>query len=165
MTIYGDTFYRKRPYDIKSIGSSLDELMIMAYDFSKSYGEPGPNFPHEGQEQYGYDLKTMIEDFANLVPREKLTVIFGMYGYDWTVDDKERPLKQAQALSFNEIKKKYPENCSNCTTSRDELAQETKIVAGDHVIWFEDSTSAQKKQEYLKSQGIGNFAYWAYGYF
>ena len=46
MTIYGDKYFRGRPYDINRLNNHVDEFMIMAYDFHKSYGEPGPNFPY-----------------------------------------------------------------------------------------------------------------------
>jgi hypothetical protein len=104
VAVYGDTFFRKRPYDLKFISGLTDEVMIMAYDFSKSYGEPGPNFPFGGKQKYGYDFKTMIDDFLKWVPKEKLSVIFGMYGYDWQVDERKRPISQAKALTLKQIK-------------------------------------------------------------
>ncbi len=80
VSLYGDVFYRKRPYDVSSISKVTDMMYLMAYDFHKSHGEPGPNFPLSGKEVYGYDLKSMVNDFLHLVPSEKLTVVFGMYG-------------------------------------------------------------------------------------
>lgn len=179
VTIYGDVFYRKRPFDVGTLANHVDEVMIMAYDFSKSKGEPGPNFPLNGREKYGYDLKAMLQDFLAVAPAEKLSVIFGMYGYDWTVDEKKRPIKPAEALSDNEIRKNYLDICDqkSCVVLKDELSQETEINFVDsrnvapsgfvqnHIVWFEDLESARTKQQYLRSQGIGNFAYWAYGYF
>ncbi len=181
MTIYGDSFYRRRPYDLKFIAQYVDEILIMAYDFSKNTGEPGPNFPLTGKEKYGYDLKTMLKEYLTVIPREKISVIFGMYGYDWTVDEKKRPIKPAQVLTMAQIKAKYIDNCSvkNCVIIRDELSQETEVDyvkflgindAGlaeeeSHVVWFEDLNSVQAKENYLRSQGIGKFAYWAQGYF
>lgn len=178
LTIYGDTFYRKRPYDLKTLAKYSDEILIMAYDLHKSIGEPGPNFPLEGRKKYGYDFKSMINDFTKVIPREKIGVIFGMYGYDWTVNEKKIPLKQATALSLNQIREKYISNCqkTNCVLKRDPKSQETEIdfVIGpktleefseNHIIWFEDERSAAAKQDYLKKQGIGNFSYWTYGYF
>ncbi len=165
--VYGDVFYRRRPYDVKSISQQVDELMIMAYDFSKSIGEPGPNFPLSGREKYGYDLKKMIEDYLTVAPKEKISVIFGMYGYDWTVDKQKRPVKPAQALTINQIKQKYLENCKKpgCKILPNKLSAETEVDSGDHIIWFEDLTSSKTKQDYLRSQGISKFAYWALGYF
>lgn len=191
MTIYGDVFYRQRPYDIKALNNFTDEFMVMAYDFHKSRGEPGPNFPLDRRSlgeggskiDYGYDFKTMTNDFLASIPSDHLTIIFGMYGYDWQVDEKKRPLTQAKALSLSEIKKKFfndsESGCSweNCVISRDSVSKETEInyvnsqvvdnygYIDYHIVWYEDEESVKLKQEYLLEKGIDSIGYWAYGYF
>lgn len=147
LAIYGDFFYRKRGYDLSFLVKNSDGLMIMAYDFSKSYGQPGPNFPFSGREKYGYDFQMMIDDFLNFVPKEKLTVIFGMFGYHWQVDQKERPLNQAKPLTLRQIKEKFLSlsasdldndrgknvakefrcRIDNCIITRDQIAKEVEI--------------------------------------
>lgn len=165
-------FYRKRPYDISFINSHSDEIMVMAYDFHKSGGEPGPNFPLDKGASYGYDFKTMIHDFLQYVPSQKLTVIFGMYGYDWIVDDNGLPIKPARALTYNQIYANYLSRCNekDCKITPDPESAETKITfedeSGDNdIIWFEDQGSVKRKEEYLEQKGIGSVAYWAEGYF
>ncbi|MDP3974408.1 MAG: glycosyl hydrolase family 18 protein [bacterium] len=148
IAIYGDVFYRKRPYDVSSLAKNSDEIMIMAYDFHKNIGEPGPNFPSE-----------YFDEFINKIPSNKLTIIFGMYGYDWIVDDKDRPIKPAQSLTLNQIKSKYSNYCNE---ERCEFVDENKRR---HIIWYENEESVSKKIKYLKTRGVGNFAYWAAGYF
>jgi len=182
LALYGDTFYRKRPFDLKHISRNSDGILIMAYDFHKSRGEPGPNFPYESGAKYQYNFKTMISDFLQFVPKEKLTVIYGMFGYNWLVDEKKRPIRQAEALSLNEIKKKFIMKCEfkNCIIKRDKISQETEInyiISSStpdelniyridyHIVWFEDEESVKVKTEYLKEQGIGSVSYWASGYF
>jgi len=172
LAIYGDTFFRKRPFDIKALGENSDEIMIMAYDFHKSYGEPGPNFPLAGRDLYGYDFETMVTDYTSQVKPEKLTVIFGMYGYDWIVDEKKRPVKPAKALPLDTIRTEFIQSCTkkNCVTRRDEQSAETEINYIDdyvnyHIVWFEDDTSVEKKVAFMKQKGIVNIAYWAYGYY
>lgn len=172
MTIYGDTIYRKRPFDLEALAKHTDEMMIMAYDFHKARGEPGPNFPYKGKEKFGYDFTQMIEDFRKVVPDDKLTVIFGMYGYDWIVDEEKRPLRQADALSVNQIKEKYIKNCrrENCVILKGNETGETEIDFVDeqvrnHIIWFEDEKSVEIKKKFLEDKGIGSIAYWTYGYF
>ncbi len=145
LTLYGDTFYRKRPYDVGFLAENSDEILIMAYDFHKSRGEPGPNFPLNSVRQYSYSFKAMLNDFEKIVSRKKITVVFGMFGYDWTVDEQKRPIKPAEALSLNEIKKKFigvttfkpiaskvvepNSSCSreNCVVRRDSLSKESEI--------------------------------------
>lgn len=189
VTLYGDTFFKQRPYDLPFIVKNSDGIMVMAYDFHKSRGEPGPNFPYEsgpalpaGRAKYQYDFKKMITEFSKFVPKEKLTVIFGMFGYDWLVDEKKRPIRQAEALSLNEINKKFIDRCEykNCVVKRDALSKETEInyiISSPtpdeqeiyridyHIVWFEDEESVKFKSDYLREQGIKSISYWAYGYF
>lgn len=181
VTLYGDSVYRSRPYDLKAINQASDEIMVMAYDLHKAIGEPGPNFPLYGKEKWGYDLTQLVEDLTKEIPGHKLTVIFGMYGYDWAVDEKKLPLKAADSLSYLQIKNRYIKKCTkdNCVMRRDDKAMETEMnfvetsydpernyyTSAPRVIWYEDETSAEKKEYYLQSRGISSIAYWAYGYY
>lgn len=172
VTLYGDVFYRKRPYNVAEIAKNCDEVMIMAYDLHKSRGEPGPNFPLKAGKGYGYGYDALFRDIEKLVPAEKLTVIFGMYGYDWKVDEQKRPITQANSLTTAQIQKEYIDKCDslNCTQLIDPISAETEInyVGADgryHIIWFEDEESTQKKEAFLKQKGVESVAYWAYGYF
>lgn len=172
MTMYADAYYRFRPYNIAEIGKQVDTLYLMSYDFHKARGNPGPNFPFSGKEIYGYDFQKMITDFRKDIPKEKLSVIFGMYGYDWKVDAKGKSEGQAKSLSLYKIKQHFIDVCTvrNCKYSRDSLSAESKILYTDesgspHIIWYEDEESVKKKQAYLKETGITKFSYWAYSYF
>ncbi len=175
-TMYGDVFYRKRPFDVKTLGQDSDGLVIMAYDFHKAAGEPGPNFPLSGKEKYGYDFHEMMGDFLSVVPAEKLTVVFGMYGYDWKTDMEGRSSQAGKSITLNEINQKYVAKCDwdNCVFRRDPEAGEIEINYNDsqsatyiiyHKLWYEDQKSVAKKIEFLQQQGVGSIGYWAYGYF
>ena len=94
LTLYGDLFYRARPYDVKTLALNADSIMIMAYDLHKARGNPGPNFPLIGADKFGYDLTKMTDEFLQSVPPQKITVIFGVYGYDWLVTKKNSRSKQ-----------------------------------------------------------------------
>lgn len=157
LALYGDLFYRQRPYDLKTLNQFSDEIMVMAYDFHKSYGEPGANFPYQ-------EFKKMIDDYLDFIPAEKLTIIFGMYGYDWTLKD-GKPLKAAEALTLNQIKTKFSEGTTTDPVSKEKNINYKGEDGYDHVIFFEDEESAQVKTDYLKEKGIGSIAYWAWSYF
>jgi len=178
--LYGDVVYRKKAFDLKFVANNTDEIFVMAYDFHKSKGgEPGPNFPFSGKEKYGYDFQQMITDYLQITSPEKFSVIFGMYGYEWTVDEKKRPIHQAEALTYNQIKKQFLDQCEwqDCIVKRDDLAKETEVdyITSEvvdnigrinyHIIWFEDNESVSIKTKYLEEQGINSTAFWAYGYF
>jgi hypothetical protein len=172
VTLYGDTFYRLRPFDVKTIASNSDMVMIMAYDFHKAQSDPGPNFPLSGQNTYGYDMGKMSDDFLQVVPNQKLAVIFGLFGYDWPVDSEGHATGPGQALSDVQIQNKFLNGCQfkNCQIKRDPSSAETEIQYTDatnqkHIVWFEDMQSVTTKEQYLKKRGIGNFSFWANSYF
>ncbi len=171
VALYGDTYYRSRPYDVKKIAKEADKVLIMAYDFHKSRGEPGPNFPLKGRKTYGYDFQQMIRDFTTDVEPAKISVIFGKFGYDWTLGKEGMPLTGATAFSLADAQGGFVPTCNyaSCKVSRDTEAKEMKITYKDaegynHTAWFEDEQSIEAKTQYLKEQGIGDVSYWVWGY-
>lgn len=166
IALYGDSFYRPRPFDVKTLAQNSDQVMVMAYDFHKAGGSPGPNFPLNGSEKYGYDIGKMADDFLELVPANKITVVFGLFGYDWEVDDKGDATAQGQALTLAQMKHKF----ANEKLRRDADAGEMQVNYMDdkkhkHVVWFEDMESVKQKEDFLKLKGISSFSYWAYSYY
>lgn len=172
IALYGDSFYRARPFDAKTLAQNSDEIMVMAYDLNKAKGNPGPNFPLRGQQKFGYDMTRMTDDFLRVMKAEKVTVIFGVFGYDWEVSEKGQALQEAKALTLAQIKQKFIDKCefAKCVIARDKEAGEIQISYTDsdnknHIAWFEDMESIKQKKEYLQQRGINSFSYWAYSYF
>ena len=172
VAIYGDNYYRLRPFDVKTIAASADMIMVMSYDFHKARSNPGPNFPLSGKEIYGYDFQSMIENFTRDVPRQKLAIIFGLFGYDWKVDDNDKGTEPAKPLSYYEISEKFLKSCTekNCVITRDPVSSETMITYTDsenkkHIVWFEDKESVRQKEKFLKKRGINNISFWSHSYF
>ncbi len=172
MTLYGDSFYRGRPYSIELLSPHVDQFYVMAYDMSKLWGTPGPNFPLKGRDIFGYDMQTMMQDMLKFTTRDKLTIIFGLYGHDWTVDEKKRPFTAAKTLTHSQIQEKFIDSCEwkNCLIKRNPYAAETEINYIDneahyHIAWYEDSESVAQKIGFLKESGVNSVAYWAYSYY
>jgi len=179
VTVYGDTIYRHRPYDLEALSRSSDEVWVMAYDFHKTNGLPGPNFPLGGREKYGYDFRQMIDDMVAKMPASKLRIIFGMYGYDWLVDDNKKPFARATSLTLSQIQDKFLDHCTltNCVVQRDPTASEQEVnyvdksafaqpnIAALHIIWVEDEVSVRAKMDYARGRGVDKMGYFAYGYF
>lgn len=169
-TVFGDNYYRARPYNIKAISELSDLVIVMAYDFHKARLNPGPNFPFSGKEKYGYDFKEMVEDFRKDVKFEKIVVALGYFGYDWKLGN-GTSAGMADPLSLHQINSRYIENCEfeECKLDiNDDL--ESKVSYKDsegfsHEVWFENIESAEKKINYLSNQGINQIAFWAYSYY
>lgn len=169
--VYGDTYYRGRPYNIKLLSKHLDKLFVMAYDFHKANGDPGANFPLGGNEEE-YTFSDMVHNFLADVPAAKVTVIFGMFGYDWKLNEKGKSVGQAESLSLHEITQKFLSSCyfTDCVVSTNPDSLETHIQYTDakgesHSVWFEDTHSVDKKKDVLEKNGISSIAFWANGYF
>lgn len=172
VALYGDTYYRARPYDVKSIGQNADQLFIMSYDFHKARGNPGPNFPLSGRSIYGYDFKTMISDYLKEAAAGKLVPVFGYFGYDWPVDSQGKATDHGTSKSLNLINSNFIDSCTQteCKWVRDQQSAETKVTYTDednekHEIWFEDKQSVAAKEKFLKEKGINSYGAWAYSYF
>lgn len=167
--LYGDSFYRVRPFDIEAIGKESDGIFIMAYGLHKVGGNAGPNFPLKDPD---YDFSAMIPTFLEKVPAQKITVIFGMFGYDWKENDKGQSLGIATSHSLLEMQKKFIFSCqfTQCKVIRDQMATEYKVTYKDgdgfaHEVWFEDTLSIKAKEGFLQNEGIGSVGFWAYTYF
>ena len=172
LTLYGDTFFRVRPFDVKTLAKSADTIMMMAYDFNKARANPGPNFPLSGADTYGYDMSKMVDDILRYAPAQKVSVIFGLFGYDWTVDDQGKAVSQGKPLTYVQIKQMFLDKCeyTDCKIKRDPVSAETEVTYKDtdnkkHIVWFEDMQSIQTKERYLKTRGITDYSFWAYSYF
>lgn len=171
-TFFGDSIYLARPYDIKKIAQASDGIFILAYDFHKANGTPGPNFPLTSREDADYSFGQMIQDFTKKVARTKITVIFGMFGYDWTIDEKGRPEKSAISLSDADIQASFLRKCvfTHCVVTRDSITEEPSVSYEDttgqhHIVWWEDMQSITQKETILKQNGISQVGFWANGYF
>ena len=176
---YADSFYAKRPFDFAKISSLVDRVYLMAYDFTKPISEPGPGFPLFKGEKWAYSLSQAVDDFLKFFPAEKIVVVFGMYGYDWLVNEKKIPLKKASALTLNQIRKKYLSICTpdKCLVRVDPVAKEKEIdivfskltkekaIMYPHIIWFEDEETVKLKKEELVKKGLFNFCFFALGYY
>lgn len=170
VTIFGDSYYRARPYNIKEIGKISDGLVIMAYDFHKARLNPGPNFPLSSKDKYGYSLQTMIKDFEKDVAFEKIIIALGYFGYDWKMEN-GLSVGMAEPLSLNQINSRFIEKCEfrNCKVEKNSDSESViryeDTEGFSHEVWFENIESANKKIEFLNSIGINQIAFWAYSYY
>jgi len=171
VSLFGDTYYRARAYDVERIGALSDKVLVMTYDFHKSRGNPGPNFPLRGRGEYGYDLDKMVEEYQRDVDNEKLVIVLGFFGYDWEVNSRGEALSNGEPLSTNKIQQDFVTSCvyQNCSESRNsnrepfiEYADEDGV---SHVVWFEDEVSVREKLSELSKMGVNQTGVWAYSYY
>lgn len=170
ITLYGDTYYRPRPYNVNELAIIADKSFIMAYDLHKPNGDPGPNFPLRGKDNYGYDLETLMERLKG-IPPEKLVVIFGNFGYNWKINEEGKPSGTAISQTNSVITEQFIDHCifTNCVYQRDLLSTELKVTYTDgkgekHLVWMNDEESVRQKEKFLEEKGVYQFSVWAYSY-
>ncbi len=170
VTVFGDSYYRARPYNLKEINNIADKVIIMAYDFHKARLNPGPNFSLSDRVKYGYDLEVMIEDFSKDLNSDKVVVALGYFGYDWKMEGGVN-LGMAEPLSLNQIISRYVNNCPNGSCAVQQNDDEESVIkyvdseGFSHEVWYESEASANKKIEFLSDTGINQIAIWAYSYY
>ena len=172
ITMYGDTFYRPRPFDLKHLAADAGTIYIMSYDLHKASGNPGSNFPIATTSEDEYDLSKMLTDYEAVVPKSKLAIVFGLFGYDWPIDAKGNAEGTGSALSYEDIENKFILTCAekNCLLKYDSASGENIETYTDkqnqnHIIWFDGPKSVQTKEVFLKTRGIQDFSFWAWSYF
>ncbi len=170
-TLFGDSYYRARAYDIKHIGKISDKVLVMTYDFHKSRGNPGPNFPLRGNESYGYDLGALIKDYQKDIDNKKLIIVLGYFGYDWQIDKNKEAISNGVPLSTNKIQQDFVNSCvyKKCSLKRNSdkepYIEYIDTEGKPHVVWFEDEISIKEKLVELSKNGINQTGFWAYSYY
>ncbi len=141
-----------RGYDFGGIGSVVDFMFIMAYDWHYGGSEPGPVAPIT-------EVRRTVEFALESVPERKVIIGVPLYGYDWILP--QRPGTSAPAISNQEALLKAIKFQSPIQYSEEYQSpfyRYTDSQGVNHEVWFEDVRSMSEKmllvREY-KLQAIG----------
>jgi len=126
-------------YDYGAIGSVVDFMFIMAYDWHHMASNPGPVAPIN-------DVRSTIEFALERVDRRKIILGIPLYGYDWALPYNPGVLSQA-------ISNENAINLAMRQGSPIHYSEEYKSPyfyyvderGQNHIIWFEDVRSIAEK--------------------
>jgi cellulose synthase/poly-beta-1,6-N-acetylglucosamine synthase-like glycosyltransferase/spore germination protein YaaH/peptidoglycan/xylan/chitin deacetylase (PgdA/CDA1 family) len=162
MKLYVSVQVRNEDFDYKAIAAAVDGVVIMNYDEHFPGGTPGPV---ASQEWFTDNLASAI----NEIPKEKLIVAIGNYGYDWVERPKKGKLPPGVADKSVSVQEAW-------IGSRD--AEEDVDYDGDalnphfsyrdddnfrHDVWFLDAVTALNEMRAAQTLGIQTFALWRLG--
>jgi peptidoglycan-N-acetylglucosamine deacetylase len=162
MKLYVSVQVRNEDFDYKAISAAVDGVVIMNYDEHFPGGTPGPV---ASQDWYTDNLESAI----NEIPKEKLIVAIGNYGYDWVERPKKGKLPPGLADKSVSVQEAW-------IGSRD--AEEEVDYDGDalnphfsyldddnfrHDVWFLDAVTALNEMRAAQALGIQTFALWRLG--
>jgi len=160
-------------FNLKFLSSNSDGIILMDYDEHQSGTAPGPV---AGQDWFANNLRAAMQ----IVPREKLIISIGNYGYDWTSDLPPPPVKGSHSK-----KKPPPPELSTAYLSTQEVWQQAadsqaKIDLDDtslnphfayddedaqvrHQVWFLDAVTVLNQMRVARALGLQTFALWRLG--
>jgi spore germination protein YaaH len=141
-----------RGYDYGGIGSVVDFMFIMAYDWHHAGSEPGPVAPIT-------EVKKTIEFAIKYAPRRKIIIGMPLYGYDWLIP--YSPGSVARAVSNQNAVERAMRYQSPIRYSREfesPFFHYRDAQGATHEVWFEDVRSMGAKMLLIREyelQGLG----------
>lgn len=141
-------------YDYGGIGSIVDLIFIMAYDWHHAESGPGPVAPIN-------EVRNTIQFATERVPREKIILGIPLYGYDWPIP--YSPSSSGVAISN--------ENAENMAMRYQSIIQYSEQFATPffryvepngqmHEVWFEDVRSMSEKMTLVREFNIEGAGAW-----
>lgn len=144
-------------YDYEGIGSAVDFVFIMAYDWHEQSSAPGPVAPIK-------EVRKTIEYALHHMSRNKIILGVPRYGYDWTMFN--GTAISAKAISIGDaietaIEYQVPIQYSiEYKQSSFNYRDKTGKI---HIVWFEDARAREKKFQLVISYGLGGLGAWQVG--
>lgn len=143
------------PFEYQKLGSVVDYLVLMGYDYSSTFSPPGPVAPNDW-------LRAVKAYTISQVPREKVILGLPFYGRHWTVEpdgsySEGRGIKYKQAMELaSEWRVNPVKHESGC------LYIEYKYPDNScEQIFFEDKTTLLEKIKI--ADGLAGIAFWRLG--
>ncbi len=143
-------------FDYKTLGSEVDFLMLMTYEWGWVGGPPMAVAP--------IDKVRQVLDYAtSVITPQKILMGMSLYGYDWTLPFVKG--QKAAGISDNTaqnlaVTQQVPIEFDNQAASPFFKYQEG---GEDHIVWFEDALSADMKFRLIEEYNLRGVSYWVLG--
>lgn len=141
-------------YDYAGLAAAADGVIVMTYDEHVELGAPGPI---AGQGWF----EAQLRDIARLIPKSKLIVSVGSYGYDWSAYGKGREISVAEAwelLAETKSTLSFDQRSLNPSFSyRNDSTQ------AHHQVWFLDGVTSYNQVAAALALEPSGLALWRLG--
>lgn len=142
-------------HDYAALGAAANSVLLMTYEWGYTYGPPMAVAPLN-------QVRRVVEFGVTQIPREKIDLGIPNYGYDWPLpfvrgETRARTIGNVEAVN---IARRY-----GAEIQFDELAQSPYFYYTDdngteHVVWFEDARSIERKLALAAEFGLHGVGYW-----
>ena len=187
--IFADTAQKNRLWDLEAISSSVDHVIVMAYDYyRKSSNQAGPIAPLRGacpnpagfgtlidlpQTCLEQDITSNLAAITSLISPQKIILGIPFYGYEWeTVSTNflSNTIRGTGALAtYQRVRDFFSDttiSSLSATWSATTLSPYITFSINDqtHQIHYEDQRSLELKIQLVRSANLKGIAIWALGY-
>jgi spore germination protein YaaH len=142
-----------RAQDWRALGAAADEIRVMAYDDATEETAPGPIAPLSWVEH-------VLQLAVSEIPREKILLGLGDYGYDWPNGGKGISLQWADAEKIAHDHGVAP---TWDTSSSSPWFTYSDSNRRSHTVWYEDAHSLQAKIDLARQNKIAGVFVWRLG--
>lgn len=148
-----EAFNRQQDWD--RIGKVVDRFMIMGYDYNSASGPTvGPIGPASW-------LREVVDYSATRVPKEKIVLGLGTYGYSW-IHNGARYV--SEAVGHDDALAIARDTGATIQRGQDDTPFFTyNRGLGQRHLYFEDALSTRPKLDVVNDTGIGGIAFWRLG--
>lgn len=173
--IYPKAFIENEPYDLERMVEIVDQIIIMAYDYTQSgSNRAGPIAPINTPPDLGirdnYSIIQTLLSFENKIDGQKIILGIPLYGYQWrTYDLEHRSLTwpglgdTVQYKDLEEVlqKDQWQENWDSITQTPWASLEKNGAYWQIH---YDNLESYERKFELVQQYKIKGLGFWALGY-
>ncbi|KEQ22110.1 glycosyl hydrolase family 18 protein [Paenibacillus tyrfis] len=144
-------------YDYGGIGSVVDFVFIMAYDFHEAHSGPGPVAPID-------QIRRTLDYAIRQMNRNKIILGVPRYGYDWTMDNGNViSAKAVSVAAATNTAMQYEVPIQYSTLHEQPHFSYWDAEGHRHFVWFEDARARAAKFQVIVSYRLRGVGAWQLG--
>lgn len=142
-------------HDYALLGEAANAVFLMTYEWGYTYGPPMAVAPLP-------EVRRVIDYAVTEIDREKIFLGIPLYGYDWVLPY-QQGVSKAESLSSKravELAVQYDAEIQYDETQQSPYFYYTPRSGREHVVWFEDARSMEKKLRLVSEYGFQGVGFW-----
>ncbi len=151
-----DVPFHDPAFDFEYIGNVADAVMVMAYDQHFPSSKPGPIAARTW-------LSESYDEVLPRLPADRVVVVLGAYGYDWTIAESPPPAEDLGFRALMDLARAtgaspaFEEQIENGHFAYLDASKKT------HDVWFEDALALWNQMLELGKRHVTRIGLWRLG--